>query len=175
MLLFKKYTRLNIAHITLCMMPALFLISCGFTPLYSTNQEYNQNVADKLASIEVKPIKTIMGQEYTTALEDILNPNHLQTQKEYIIESSLGKDVSPLAIERDRTVTRYKIAITVKYTLKEKDTGKQIDSGSVRGEADYDRVESDYATYVSENDITSRVIREIVRDTRIKVIAAFLR
>lgn len=151
-----------------------FLSSCGFSPMYAQNGE-NAAILSKLASVEIRPIKTIIGQEYVNSLEDVLNPSHVSAAKDYIIEADVNKDTQALAIEQDRTVTRYKVVVTASYTLKEKSSGKVISSGNVRGQSEYDRVDSDYATYASETETTSRAIRELAQDTKIRIIAALLK
>ena len=152
----------------------VILSACGFTPVHS-KQGDNEEVARKLASIYVKPIKTLLGQEYVNTLEDILDPSRTGTVKEYEMEVVVSKDVSALAIERDRTITRYKVAVTANYTLKEIASGKIISSGIVRGSSEYDKVDSDYATYVSENDTTNRAIRELAQDTKIRIMSALIK
>lgn len=178
MLLFKSGFRVRGLGFRKILIPSLLsllmLSACGFTPIYSQKAD-NTAIAEKLASVEVKPIKTLMGQQYVNALKDILDPKNMSAVSEYTIEASLKKDVMPLAIERDRTVTRYKVIIVAEYKLKEQLSGKVVSTGTVKGAADYDRVDSDYATYVSENDTTSRVIKELAQDTKIKIISALLR
>lgn len=152
----------------------LGISGCGFSPMYAQNGD-NAELSAKLASVEIKPIKTLIGQEYRNALEDVLDPSHIGAVKEYVMEANLSKNVLPLAIERDRTVTRYKVVIVVDFTLKEIVSGKVISKGQLKNDTDYDRVNSDYATYVSENDTTNRAIREIAQDTKIRIISALLK
>lgn len=152
----------------------LSFAACGFSPVYTQNGD-NAEIAAKLASVEIRPIRTLIGQEYVNALEDVLDPASRGVAKEYVIEANLGKNVLPLAIERDRTVTRYKVVIIVDYSLKEIASGKVLSQGTIKNEADYDKVNSDYATYVSENDTTSRAIRELAQDTKIRIISALLK
>ena len=163
-----------ISKIALFSVLSCFLLSaCGFTPIYS--QKNNSELSKKLAAIKVTPIHNLMGQKYVSALEDVLDPKNTHTANKYIIDAVLYKYVRPLAIEQDRTVTRYKVVVNVEYTLKDQADGKIISKGRIKGEADYDRVESDYATYVSENDTTDRVIKELAQDTKIKIISALLK
>lgn len=176
MLLFKTVNRSVSAISRIFVLLAVVLSSsgCGFSPIYAQKGD-NAEVAAKLSSVQVKPIKTLMGQEYVTSLEDTLDPARTGASKEYLLEADLNKTVTPLAIERDTTVTRYKVEIIVTYKLKEISTGKIVSSGTVKGESDYDRVESDYATYVSETDTTTHAIKELAKDTKIRIIGALLK
>ncbi len=184
MLLFKSWFRVQgvgfrkglslIPYYGLCFLILLIISSCGFTPVYS-KQGDNAEIAAKLSSVEVKPIKTLIGQEYVNALQDVLDPGRVGAVKDYEMEVTITKAVSPLAIERDRTVTRYKVAVTANYKLKASADGKIISSGTLKGESDYDKVDSYYATYVSDDDTTRRVIRELAQDTKIRIISALLK
>lgn len=148
--------------------------ACGFTPLYAQKGD-NAAAAAKLASVQIKPIKTLIGQEYVTSLEDVLDPSGVGASKEYLFEAEVSKGVSPLAIERDTTVTRYKVIVTATYRIRQISTDKIIASGTVKAESDYDRVDSDYATYVSENETVSHAIKELAQDTKIRIIGALLK
>jgi LPS-assembly lipoprotein len=153
---------------------SIFITSCGFSPIYSQEGD-NADIASKLLSVEVKPINTLIGQQYVKALEDVLDPSHIGATKNYIIEVNLNKSVLPLAIEQDRTITRYKVVVTADYSIKEISGGKILSRGILKNEADYDKVDSDYATHVSENDTASRTIRELAKDTKVKIISALLK
>jgi hypothetical protein len=142
--------------------------------MYAQNNQ-NDEISVKLAAVEIKPATTLIGQEYRSALQDVLDPANSGAVKEYLIEANVNKDIFPLAIERDRTVTRYKVAVIVDYSLQEIASGKVISKGKIKNEAEYDRVDSDYATYVSENSTASRAIREAAQDTKIRIIAALLK
>jgi LPS-assembly lipoprotein len=150
------------------------LQSCGFTPMYAQRED-SADIAEKLATVQIKPIKTLIGQTYVNTLEDILDPAHKGAAKDYVLEATVNKETQALAIEQDRTVTRYKVIVTVNYSLKQISDDKVISSGTVRGQSDYDKVDSDYATYVSEDQTTNRAIRELAQDTKIKIIAALLK
>jgi LPS-assembly lipoprotein len=150
----------------------LILVSgCGFTPMYAQNSE-NAAVAAKLAAVEIKPIKTIVGQQYVVALKDVLDPSHSGAAPEYSFEATVERSTSPLAIAQNRTVSRYKVLVIVDYTLKEIATGKVLSKAVIRNEDDYDNVSSYYSTHVSENESAKRAVRELAEDTKIKIIAA---
>ncbi len=150
------------------------ITSCGFSPVYSQKDD-NTELAVKLASVDVKPIKSIIGQQYVNALVDALDPSGINQDKQYILEANVTKSTVPLAIEKDRTISRYKVVVSVEYKIKEIETDKYIANGSASSEADYDKVVSDYATYVSENDTMKRAIKELAQDTKVRVISDLLR
>jgi LPS-assembly lipoprotein len=147
------------------------LYACGFKPMYAQNAD-NSEISAKLSSVEVKSVKTLIGQEYVVALKDVLDPGHIGAVPLYTIEVNVNTNTLPLAIAQNRTVSRYKVVVTVDYTLKEIATGKVLSKGLIKNEDDYDSVSSYYATYVSDNESGKRAARELAHDTKIKIIAA---
>jgi len=160
-----------ISIMNLSIIAILSLTGCGFTPMYAQNAD-NEETAAKIAAVEVKPLKTIIGQEYIVALRDVLDPGHVGAVPLYTLEVGVNRNTMPLAIAQDRTVSRYKVVVTVDYTLKEIATGKVLSKGVIQNEDDYDSVSSYYATYVSDNESAKRAASELAQDTKIKIIAA---
>ena len=146
----------------------LFIASCGFTPVY---KKQDGKSADILASVAVTSTHDLMGQAFKVKLEDILNPLSKQNNKKYRIDTILSKSKVPFAIQQDRTVTRYKLSVMVKYKMFDLTANKVIDTGSLRRDGGFDVVESDYATYISEEDTTKRIIKELAEDTNIRIIS----
>ena len=146
----------------------LFIASCGFTPVY---QQQDANSADILASVSVVSSRDLDGQSFSTKLEDLLNPNAKQIDKKYRIDTKLTKSKTPFAIQQDRTITRYKISVLVKYTIVELTTNKVVDQGTLKREGGFDVVESDYGSYISEEDTTKRIIKELAEDANIRIIS----
>lgn len=149
---------------------AFITASCGFTPIYKTVDE-NGNAAMNLAAVKVESSHDLMGQFYSNRLTDLLNPAAVQVEPQYRMTTTLSKSKTPLAIQQDRTITRYKIVVSVNYRLVDINSGKVIDEGNLRREGGYDKVDSDYATYISDEDTTRRIIKELAEDTRIRIMA----
>lgn len=151
----------------------LSLTSCGFSPVYSNDSSHMSSVV-KLASIEVNTSYGLMQQLYKTELEDLLNPDQRVQEKLYKVDIDITKALVPIAIEQDRTITRYKVVVSGNYTLKD-NSNKVISTGKLRSEGSYDKVESDYGTYISEDDTTKRIIRQLAEDTRNRLMIALVR
>lgn len=149
---------------------ALIITSCGFTPVYKTIDENGSN-AKNLAAVKVESSHDLMGQFYTNKLSDLLNPASVNVEPKYRVKTELKKNKIPFAIQQDRTITRYKLVLVANYQLIDINNGKVIDEGTLRREGGYDRVDSDYATYISDGDTTKRIIRELAEDTRIRIMA----
>ncbi len=151
----------------------LFISACGFTPVYKTMGENSTNAAS-LAAVKVESTHDLIGQFYSNKLTDLLNPSAMQVEPKYRIQTTLRKNKIPFAIQQDRTITRYKLVLEADYKLVNIDDGKIIDEGSLRREGGYDKVDSDYATYVSDEDTTMRIVKELAEDTRIRILASLI-
>ena len=148
--------------------------SCGFSPVYKKDT-HNANMSEKLASIDFEEPDNINERIFASRLQDLLNPTSISVPNEHIIEYKIGSEKISLVVERDRTTTRYKIIVTASYKIRDISTNKVISKAIVKREGEYDRVESDYATYVSENDAEERIIRELAEDVKIRIISSMLR
>ena len=158
---------------TIAMLTSVTLSSCGFTPVYKTIDDKSSN-ALSLASVKVESTHDLMGQFYANKLTDLLNPSAMQVEQKYRVNTSLRKHKIPFAIQQDRTITRYKLVVEASYKLVNIDDGKVLDEGSLRREGGYDKVDSDYATYVSDEDTTKRIVEELAEDTRIRIMASLV-
>lgn len=153
---------------------ALFIISvtvylqgCGFSPLYGTHGNSSQTSsaqAHLLASIVVEPMKDRTGQLFVNTLEDSLNPQYLHAEKRYHLKTSIQTKQSSLAIQRDRTISRYQIIVTANYKLVDTKTDKVVREGSLQRENGYDKTLSPYSTFVSENMAIENTVKALAQD-----------
>jgi hypothetical protein len=150
------------------------LASCGFTPVYKTSG-MDVNTGGELAMIKVVSTHDLNGQYFQTRLEDLLNPKAVSAQEKYQLTVKLTQSEVPIDIQQDRTVTRYKIIVTVAYTLTDIGTNAVVDQASLRREGGYDKVESEYATYVSQEDTVKRVTKELAEDTKLRIMSVLVK
>lgn len=144
------------------------LAACGFSPIHKQYKGSNSNTG-KLSAIKIDKPKTLKQQLLTNKLEDLFNPKSLATDPKYQLSFKFKQNDLALIIERDRTITRYKIEIEVTYKLRDLESGKIVNKGLVKREGEYDKVESDYATYASKKGTIKRIVEELAEDTRIRI------
>lgn len=150
----------------------LCLSACGFKPLYGSSQ--HNSLSDTLAAVEIPEARNRTEQIFLVHLSDLLNPGNISAPPQYRINVTLNQSSSPLAIQKDRTITRYKTIITAHYTLTDIATGKVIEENSLRRDGGYDRVESDYATYVSETQTVKHILHELAEDFKLRLTLTLL-
>jgi LPS-assembly lipoprotein len=155
---------------TLVLTLLVSLAACGFQPIYGKRTTGADSVVPYVIHINAigggRP-----GQELKVQLENLMNPLSENQSAEYHLSVALKEDLTPLVIERDRRISRYNLSYTAEYTLTEAGSGKKLHSGSSKITGSYDRVESDYATYAAQRDTANRVMREMAKDIKVRLMA----
>tara|TARA_Y100000816_G_C25728449_1_gene383756 strand:+ start:58 stop:537 length:480 start_codon:yes stop_codon:yes gene_type:complete len=107
----------------------LLTLSCGFKPIYKLSEENNIN---KSYSV------TILNNVSREIIEEI-NTNIIKENNEkFSALLTIEESVTPLIINTNGTVAKYKIEILIRYKLIEIKTNEEVSSGSARGFAQYD-------------------------------------
>ena len=113
---------------------SLFLISCGFKPMYKlAENSFNlENFIIKIAndsSLSREVIKEIK-------LTFISNRD---AEKEYLMELNIDENLFPLIINSDGTVSKYRIEITINYKVINLKDDSILVKDVVRGFAQYEQ------------------------------------
>lgn len=153
----------------------VLLTGCGFTPLYSKHQPSNTETIDSLRAVALPVIPGRNGQIFLNELSTLVNPSSIPSAKEYALKVDLSKTTLPIGIERDRHITRYNILIKAPYTLTRIKTGKVVDKGTVKMVGSYDSLDSDFATFVAEEDTTEHTLKDLARELKTRLVVALLK
>jgi LPS-assembly lipoprotein len=149
-----------------------FAISaCGFTPVHQKKE-----ASGALLAMEIPTIgNDRYGQILKASLEDLFNPESKNLEPEYRLQLSLKNNKVPLVIERDRTVDRYNLVFVANYSIIERATNKAIYTGKSKVVGSFNSVESDYSTFVAEEDTSKRIMKELARDIHFRTAEFFAR
>lgn len=147
---------------------------CFFTPVYKKGTELQSVARSTLPAIKVANVGGRIGQDLKANLEDMLNPTSQDVPLEYDLLMNINKENVPLAIQKNSEVTRYNLIIKVDYSLRAISTGKTLHGGTSRITGSYGAVDSQYATFIAEEDTSRRVVQEIARDIKAKLMAYLL-
>lgn len=144
--------------------PALVLIGllagCGFHPLYGGSVG-DAGVAPQLAQIFIEPIPDRIGHALHNQLRDRLTPRGVPPQARYRLNVDLDFDKSPVALQKDQSVTRVNLTVRANYVLSDAASGTTVSSGATRSVAAYNVVRSDFATLSAERDAERRAVRDV--------------
>ena len=107
-------------------------------------------------------------------LEKELNPQAINLPNRYEIDIILSRGIASLGVKKDKEVTRYNLIYTANYTLKNTASGKNEIAGKSKIVGGYDAVSSDFGTYSAEKDAERRIMTELAKEIKLKLIAFFL-
>tara|TARA_B000000532_G_scaffold181829_1_gene148137 strand:+ start:66 stop:533 length:468 start_codon:yes stop_codon:yes gene_type:complete len=122
----------------------LFL-NCGFKPIYKLSES---NVSSGNYSVQ------ITNQVSREIIEEINNNVFSGTDQEYMVKLDISEDLTPLIINTNGTIAKYRIEIGLNYELVEIASDKIISSGATRGYAQYDVVASEISNEDTKKSMT---------------------
>ena len=128
---------------------SLFLISCGFKPMYKLS-ENNFNLENFI-------IKIINESSISREIEKEIKLTFISNdaEKEYLIELDIDENLFPLIINSDGTVSKYRIELTINYNVINLSNNSSLIKDVVRGIAQYTVETSE----IESDDKKKRMIR----------------
>lgn len=149
----------------------LFLSACGFKPVYG-QQDMDDSGSSKLASVEVERMNGRQGQVLQNKLEDLLAPNGAASP-EYTIKIALKTERHELGIRGDLRVTRYDLVSTANYQLIRLIDNREVDTGRVTIKSSFNRTNSEFSTFVAEEDAAAKAADELAQEIRSRLVYYF--
>ena len=126
------------------------LSACGFTPLYGEG-----TAASRLrGQIDIPQLPTAFG---FAVRERLLNRLGAPENARFRLSLELRITEEERAIRADRTITRFNLNGTGKYTLIPLSGGDPVESGAVEAFTAYSAVASPFATRTAEEDARARL------------------
>ena len=141
---------------------ALLLTGCGFRPLYGT--QAGSLVLSELSSIEVAPVGGAIGVQLHNALHDNLQPDISAQDARYALTLDHNTENRAQLTAKDSQIGRYTMVLTVRYELIDRISYHIITSGQTSAQASYNVIpDNAYATFVAEEEASSRAARQIAQ------------
>ena len=133
---------------------------CGFKPIYKISDE---NISIQNYSVEVinSPSREIL-QEINESLISNIDSNHRVLIK-------VEENMTPLIINTNGTISKYRIEIVIDYSLLEIDADKILITDTVRGFSQFDVVTSEI-----ENEETKKQMNKIATDKALQMMTSKL-
>ena len=150
-------------------------VSACFRPLYGPTAS-GAMMQDVLASIQVEPITTPIGQErighdLRSELVYMLNGSGEPRPPRYKLTSSLTESTqTPIVNSSTGRTDIATLVATITYTLSTLD-GRLVTTGTSRGAANYDRDAQRFASVRAARDSDQRVARMIAEEMRTRLSA----
>ena len=103
--------------------------SCGFKPIYKLSEE---NTLNRGYSV------TILNNASREVIEEINTNIITSSDEKYSALLTIDESLTPLIINTNGTVAKYRIEISIDYQLFEIATNEEVSNGSARGFAQYE-------------------------------------
>ena len=136
------------------------LYGCGFKPIYKISDE-NISIQDYSVEVINSPSREIL-QEINESLISNIDSNHRVLIK-------VEENMTPLIINTNGTISKYRIEIVIDYSLLEIDADKILITDTVRGFSQYDVVTSEI-----ENEETKKQMNKIATDKALQMMTSKL-
>ncbi len=107
----------------------LLTLSCGFKPIYKFSDENTRNIGYSV---------TILNNTSREIIEEINTNIITGNDEKYSALLTINESLTPLIINTNGTVAKYRIEISISYQLVDIVTNEEVSNGSARGFAQYD-------------------------------------
>ncbi len=151
-----------------------FVAGCGFRPLYGKTDEGSTVASEELQTVRINPMPDRAGQKFHNLLRDRLNPQGQPLRPRYLLSISLSETKETLAIREDETATRANLTMNANFNLTDPSGKQSLLRGLSSSTNSYNIVDSQFATYVAEEDARERALRELSDDIRLRLSAFFV-
>ena len=146
-----------IHKIKIAVLLSIFLIalSCGFKPIYQTDNN-NLNAKNFTINFLTNPsyeIKSTIDGMFSSSLQSV----------PYLIDLNIIETQTPLIINTDGTVSKYRIEILFHFIVHEVESNKNIYEDIVRGFAEYIVQTSEYETEEKKRQMLKSAAQEAIR------------
>ncbi|MBC7142376.1 MAG: hypothetical protein H5U18_09525 [Rhodobacteraceae bacterium] len=149
----------------LCLLAALPLTACGFTPAYAPGGP----AAGLLDRVTVDAPDDKDSFDLVARLEERLGRTRVP---DYRLSYRIETKTEAQAIAPDNTINRYQVVGSVAYTLHDAGTGAALSSGKVSSFTAYSAFGTSVATAASEADAHARLMRLLADQIVTRLIAS---
>jgi len=146
------------------------LCSCSFKPVHA---KLDSGLANTLASVQVSDIRGREGQLLKYKLTDLLSPDSSSAYPNYRLDIELVTNREDLGIQENLRITRYNIVQTANYKLVALQNNQIADEGAIKVKSSYNRTESEFATFVAEEDSSEKAAEELAQLVKQRLTAYF--
>ena len=129
------------------------LYNCGFKPMYKLSND--GDTGNYLVKITNNVSREI--------IEEINSNIFSDKDPKYIAELKVSEDLTPLIINTNGTVAKYRIEIEIKYELLQLDSNEVISTGTTRGFAQYDVTGSEIVNEDTKKSMTKIATKNAIQ------------
>jgi hypothetical protein len=139
----------------------LCLTACGFKPMLAKNNDgYRMLDEVRIAKVEGRDslrLKRIILENFDP------HPHSLPL---YDLNISIAYETSSQGILKDSLTTRYRVKVTLNYSLIDADTKEVMDQANIYLYSSYNVAESEFMNYMSERYVSDNILKELCNDLK---------
>ena len=143
----------------LCLASTLFLLSCGFHPVYGS-RDADTPVAAKLNQVAINGIPDRQGQTLRNELIDRMYGKGRPQNPKYHLAVSLRSSEEGIGLLPNAITTLTELTLTADYSLTD-ETGKEVMRATARAVANYNQLQEEYGTLAAREGAYQRSLNEI--------------
>lgn len=149
---------------------SIFVVSCGFEPMYATKSFGGKNISSKLSQVAVANIPNRNGQFLRNLLYDRFYIDGKPANPKYTLSVKEPEEIQrDLDITVGAEATRSQLEVFTTFQLTDVQSGKILLSDRVESIASFNIVANEYATRVSESATRENALRDIARQIEQKI------
>jgi hypothetical protein len=157
----------NLLRIIISILILNLFSACGFQPIYKNDiTRGGINYENELAAIKISGDKKRIDQKLKVNLQEILNPNKLEIEKEYNLTIKISKKTVGTFINDTGSAGRNKVILNANYKLSRIADDEIIASGNATAKDDFDVKEKRFADYITEESIELNLTKLIAQNIR---------
>lgn len=157
----KRYQYKNLLLFIGCL---LISASCNLRPVYNSKQ--NTGALNKLRAIEIQPINSVEGAEFSYHLTNILPPSE-GIKAQYTLKVQFVNQKAPSILQKNSDILREAINQVVSYQLIDLQSNKAVASGKFNHLTSYSMDSAAYSSYmIGEGELellTKQAAEEILK------------
>ena len=121
---------LKFKHCFTTLLCLIILSGCGFKPIHKLSDDYKSDGIYK-----VKILNNVAREISEEISNNIINSNE---DTKYTAMLTVNQNLTPLIVNTNGTVAKYRIEISISYELIDNKTSERLTMGNARGFAQYD-------------------------------------
>jgi len=150
--------------------------ACNFRPMLLSKGPGDATVGAELAAIEIRGLEgDRLGYLVRNALLDELNPAGLDVPERYVLSVRVRSQARELGIQLDSTITRYNLAVTALFELREKGVDEVLIDSTIERVSSYNVSREPYADLVASQTAERRAAELVSEGIGTLIAAHFAR
>ena len=156
---------------SLVLLLAFVVTACGFTPMYSANNDTGSNVSATLDQVAIGIIPDREGQYLRNALIDQFYTNGAPSTPQYQLSvTPVRETISDFDITVDSEATRRQLKLTTSMSLVDLNSNQKILSRTLTATTSNNVLQSEFSTLVAERSAREAALNDLARQIEQQIV-----